>query len=118
MTTLTPATPYHRPALDETYSVVTVLLLILGGFVVPVVGWFAGVVMLWAGDRWSIGDKLLGTLIWPAAVGLPLAAAAAAGALKDGTAGWTFWTGTVVGAVMLLAALPWVFVRLLRAARG
>lgn len=72
--------------MDETYSVVTVLLLILGGFVVPVVGWFAGVVMPWAGDRWSIGDKLLGTLIWPAAVRLPLAAVAAAGALSDGTA--------------------------------
>ena len=117
MTTLAPATPYHRPAQDGAYTVATVLLLILGGFVVPVVGWFAGVVMLWAGTGWSAAEKWLGTLVWPAVVGLPLAAVLAAGRLSDGAAGWTFGTGAVVGAITVLAVLPWVFVRLLHAAR-
>lgn len=117
MTTLAPATPYHRPDQDGAYTVATVLLLILGGFVVPVVGWFAGVVMLWAGTAWSAGEKWLGTLVWPVVVGLPTAAAALAGLLSDGNAGWTFGAGGVAGAVTLLAVLPWVFVRLLRTAR-
>lgn len=118
MTTLTTATPYHRPAQDEAYSVVTVLLLIVGGFVVPVVGWFAGVVMLWAGARWSAGDKWLGTLVWPAVAGLPAAAMATAAALTGSNPDWVLGTGAVVGAVTVLGALPWVFVHLLRAARG
>lgn len=50
------------------YDVLTVLTLLLGGFVVPLLGWVAGVVMLWSGPRWSTADKLLGTLAWPVAV--------------------------------------------------
>lgn len=117
MTTLTTVTPAQRPAQDEAYSVVTVLLLIVGGFVVPVVGWFAGVVMLWAGARWSATDKTLGTLVWPVVVGLPVAAVAIASAVTDHSPGWVFGAGAVVGAVAVLGALPWVFVHLLRAAR-
>lgn len=112
-----PATPHHLPDQDGAYTVATVLLLILGGFVVPVVGWFAGVVMLWAGTGWSAGEKWIGTLVWPAVVGLPLATLALAGWLSGGTAGWTVGTGAVVGAVTVLGVLPWVFVRLLRTAR-
>ncbi|TCK27853.1 hypothetical protein [Pseudonocardia endophytica] len=117
MTTLAPATPYHRPDQDGAYTVATVLLLILGGFVVPVVGWFAGVVMLWAGSGWSAADKWLGTLVWPAVVGLPLGAMGLAGWISGGDPGWTITTGAVVGVLTVLAALPWVFVRLLRTAR-
>lgn len=44
---------------------VTVLLLLGGGVVVPVVGWFAGVAMLWASRAWTLRDKLIGTLVIP-----------------------------------------------------
>lgn len=40
------------------------LLLPFGGFVF-VVGWFAGVALLWASDRWRTGEKVLGTLLLP-----------------------------------------------------
>jgi hypothetical protein len=49
------------------YDVTTVLVLLLGGFVVPVLGWIAGVVMLWNGPRWRRRHKWTGTLLWPAA---------------------------------------------------
>lgn len=44
------------------------LLLLLGGLV-PVVGWVAGVVLLWSADRWSARQKLAGTLLTPGGFG-------------------------------------------------
>lgn len=45
-------------------EVAAMLLLLFGGFVF-VIGWFAGVLLLWASNRWTTKEKLLGTLIWP-----------------------------------------------------
>ena len=50
------------------YPTVTVLLIIGGGFIVPIVGWVVGITMLWAADAWSIREKLMGTLAGPSAV--------------------------------------------------
>ncbi len=120
MTTCLPATDDRTPAPragNEVYDVVTVLTLLLGGFLVPVAGWLAGVVLLWASPRWTAGQKWLGTAIWPAvviapaAVGLALAAAtgeAAAGVVAGGGA----------AVLALFVALPLVFVRLLRHRRA
>jgi hypothetical protein len=48
-----------------------VVLLLIGGGVVPILGWFAGVALLW--DRvWTLRDKLVGTLIVPGGLALPL----------------------------------------------
>ncbi|MEJ2869911.1 hypothetical protein WCD74_19235 [Actinomycetospora sp. OC33-EN08] len=106
-----------RPAQSEGYSVATVLLLVVGGFVVPVAGWFAGVVMLWAGPRWTVADKWLGTLVWPAVVVVPLAAGLATAAVAGRDLGPGVLAGGVVGVVAVLVGLPWAFVHLLRAAR-
>jgi hypothetical protein len=45
--------------------VVTVLLLVFGGFFPPVLGWIVGVGLLWYSPVWTFRDKLLGTLVWP-----------------------------------------------------
>ena len=45
------------------------ILLPFGGFLVPVIGWFAGVVLLWVSDAWNTRDKVIGTLVLRA--GLP-----------------------------------------------
>jgi uncharacterized membrane protein len=60
-----------------------VLFLLLGGIVIPVLGWFVGVVLLWMSPRWTARDKLLGTLVWPGGLLAPalLAAAGAAAGL-------------------------------------
>jgi hypothetical protein len=39
-------------------------LILFGGFVL-IVGWLAGVVLLWNSSVWKTRDKVLATLIWP-----------------------------------------------------
>ena len=41
-----------------------IILLLLGGFVF-VVGWIAGLILLWSSRAWNTRDKLIGTLFWP-----------------------------------------------------
>jgi hypothetical protein len=41
-----------------------IFLLLLGGFLF-VVGWVAGVILLWSSRAWNVRDKLIGTLIVP-----------------------------------------------------
>jgi uncharacterized membrane protein len=47
------------------------ILLSPAGLIVPVLGWFAGVVLLWVSDAWNTREKLFGTF-FPACVGLVL----------------------------------------------
>jgi hypothetical protein len=57
---------------EQLYDIITVLLLLLGGVIVPVLGWLAGVVLLWGSRRWRIRDKALGTIVLPTGLALPL----------------------------------------------
>ena len=41
-----------------------IALLLFGGFIF-LIGWFAGLVLLWISPRWRWPDKLLGALVWP-----------------------------------------------------
>lgn len=59
------AAPGGRTTDEKRYDLITVLLLAVGAVCVPVVGWLAGVYLLWKGPRWTLRDRLLGTLIWP-----------------------------------------------------
>ncbi len=54
-----------RPKRRNWVEVSAVVLLSVGSIVIPVVGWPAGVLLLWVSDVWSTRDKLLGTLIVP-----------------------------------------------------
>ena len=56
-----PAPPARRLGFHE---LAAILLLMFGGFIV-FVGWLAGVFMLWTSDRWTLRDKLIGTLVIP-----------------------------------------------------
>jgi hypothetical protein len=66
-----PPVPVRRSirALDVT----AVVLLLVGGLVLPVVGWVVGVVLLWASTTWNGREKLLGTLVFPGGLLTPLA---------------------------------------------
>ena len=46
-------------------EILTVLLIMIGGLVIPVGGWLAGVVLLWSSPAWRIRQKLLGTFVVP-----------------------------------------------------
>lgn len=48
-----------------TKEVITVPLLLFGGVIIPVLGWIAGVVLLWLSDVWTTRDKLIGTFVVP-----------------------------------------------------
>lgn len=68
-----------QPGRIGAMEVVTVLLLLLGGLIVPVLGWFAGVVLLWVSPRWTRKDKVLTTLIWPGGLLAPVVVTLAGG---------------------------------------
>jgi hypothetical protein len=40
--------------------------------ILPVLGWFIGVVLLWVSDAWNTRDKVIGTLVVPGGLLLPL----------------------------------------------
>ena len=54
------------------WDVAALVMLLVGGLILPVVGWFIGVVLLWTSETWSTGEKLLGTLLVPGGLALPL----------------------------------------------
>jgi uncharacterized membrane protein len=47
------------------------ILLPIGGVVVPVVGWIVGVILLWSSHLWTTRDKLAGTLLFPGGLLIP-----------------------------------------------
>jgi uncharacterized membrane protein len=53
-------------------EVAALVLLPIGGVVIPILGWVVGVVLLWASEAWTVRDKLIGTLIIPGGLLLPV----------------------------------------------
>ena len=80
-------------------EIIAILALLIGGVIVPVVGWLVGVVLLWMSPRWKAGDKLLATLVWPGGLLAPLVAFLLLGATAVFTVGsvCTQGYGTLTG---------------------
>jgi hypothetical protein len=53
-------------------EITALILLPIGGVLIPVLGWFIGLVLLWVSDVWSIRDKLIGTFVLPGGLLVPL----------------------------------------------
>jgi hypothetical protein len=53
-------------------EIAALILLPFGGVIVPVAGWFLGVFFLWVSEAWTPRDKLIGTLVVPGGLLLPL----------------------------------------------
>jgi hypothetical protein len=53
-------------------EITAVIFLLIGGVVIPFVGWVVGVILLWASPRWRRSEKLLGTLVWPGGLLAPV----------------------------------------------
>ena len=58
-----------RIALRE---VTTIVLLLIGGLVLPVIGWLIGAVMLWTSTAWRVKDKTIATLLLPGGMLVPV----------------------------------------------
>jgi hypothetical protein len=69
------------------HEIIAVILLLVGGIVVPVIGWVVGVVLLWSSSRWQTRDKLLGTLVWPGGLAAPFGLLALGGLVAVSTGG-------------------------------
>lgn len=63
--------PPHRPRIS-TRDIITILLLLIGGLMLPFIGWIIGVVMLWTSDAWRSRDKILATLLVPGGLFAPI----------------------------------------------
>jgi hypothetical protein len=61
-----------KPAKPSWTDTAAVILLPIGGVVLPVIGWIVAVVLLWISDVWSTRDKVIGTLVVPGGLVLPL----------------------------------------------
>lgn len=48
-----------------TRDVATIVLLLVGGFVLPFIGWAIGVVLLWTSEAWRVRNKIVATLLVP-----------------------------------------------------
>jgi uncharacterized membrane protein len=57
----------YRPGWME---VAALVLLLVGGLILPLVGWLIGVVLLWVSNAWNVRDKVIGTLFVPGGLGL------------------------------------------------
>ena len=64
-----PTVYYRRPGMG--LEIAAVLLLTLGSLLF-VVGWLAGIVMVWSSRRWTLAEKLVATLVFPGGPGLVL----------------------------------------------
>jgi hypothetical protein len=103
------------------------ILLPVGGIVIPVVGWFVGLALLWSSEQWSARSKLIGTLVIPGGLALPLSlglftgsteycsspptqvgGGGAASVCAGGPPGWWEVLGPVVFVLLLLAPIATV----------
>lgn len=61
-----------EPRRESWLDVFTPILLLVGGLLLPFVGWLIGIVLLWASHAWTLRDKLIGTLVLPGGLMLPV----------------------------------------------
>jgi uncharacterized membrane protein len=59
----------HRTGAVEIGALV---MLLIGGLILPIIGWIVGVVLLWVSSAWTVPQKLLGTLVVPGGLALPI----------------------------------------------
>ncbi|HKA68522.1 MAG TPA: hypothetical protein VKG85_05305 [Actinomycetes bacterium] len=96
-------------------EIFAVILLLIGGIILPVLGWFIGLVLLWSSDRWTNRDKIIGTFVWPGGYLLPVSLGLfpaqmcttdpGTGAESCSGGGLPAWLGAPVLVVLFLAPL-------------
>ncbi|HXG44972.1 MAG TPA: hypothetical protein VNJ71_09480 [Gemmatimonadales bacterium] len=97
-----------RPRRAGGLEIAALVLLAVGGLIVPFLGWVVGVVLLWVSPAWTWWEKLVGTLFTPGG----LSAAFAVGVLGIGLAlpagaGALLFAFLLVAPVASVAFLAW-----------
>jgi hypothetical protein len=70
-----------------------IVLLLVGGLILPVVGWGAGVVLLWSSRVWTRREKLIGTFVLPGGLSLVVLALLGVGGSSETCVGTTDSSG-------------------------
>jgi hypothetical protein len=65
--------PPRRPGAVEVGALV---MMTIGGLLLPVLGWIVGIFLLWSSPLWTRRDKWIGTLLPPGGIGLTVPALA------------------------------------------
>jgi hypothetical protein len=89
-------------------EIVAVVLLLIGAIVIPVLGWFVGLVLLWASAAWTTRQKWLGTLVVPGGLASPLVLGvmpAMRGAVLPPAIGVVLLVALVVGPIVVATYL-------------
>jgi uncharacterized membrane protein len=76
----------HRTAATRLVDGLVPWLLLLGALLFGV-GWVVGIILLWNSRAWSVWQKILGTLVWPGGLVLPLLAFASPGGYRTCSGG-------------------------------
>jgi hypothetical protein len=63
------ARPSRTPTRRGAREVLAILFLLVGFFVLPIVGWVVGAALLLSSSLWTARQKLLGLLVWPGGLG-------------------------------------------------
>ena len=87
--------PQRKPGKTEPgwVEIGALIMLLVGGLVLPVIGWVIGVVLLWTSNVWNVRDKVIGTIFVPGGLGLPILlgtfalASGGGGCVQSGLAG-------------------------------
>jgi uncharacterized membrane protein len=99
-----------QPARPGALEVVALVMLAIGGLVIPVLGWIVGVLLLWLSNVWTRRDKVIGTLLPPGGLALPiflgfLAAPVSFGPLEGAVLGITLFLAPIATLIYLATRL-------------
>ena len=115
-------TPPAAATSPSGYAIAAVLFLILGGFVIPFIGWVIGVVLLWTSPIWTTRQKWAGALAGPIAAVVGVALFVSISLLASiATAGSIYpaWHAMVLAApILATVGNVWIGIRLLRSAQA
>jgi uncharacterized membrane protein len=68
-------------------EVAALVFLLIGGLIIPIFGWIIGVVLLWVSNAWNVRDKIIGTVLVPGGLVLPIGLALFSSNVSGGTCG-------------------------------
>src|SRR5688500_14152707 len=108
-------------------EILALILLPIGGFIVPVVGWVIGAILLASSQVWTSREKVIGLLVVPGGllpaglVGLTAGSRVCNEIIENGrvvsescSGGMPVWLGSVIMAVLVIAPIWTVFFLLTR----
>lgn len=87
------ASPYKAGWIE----VGALVLLLVGGLILPFFGWLIGGLLLWLSNAWNVRDKIIGTIFVPGGLGFTVFMYVMSASLTGGTAAASCQVDPVTG---------------------